>query len=341
MAKNEHSRALLDKFIDNHPEMEKKEVIKANLNLDVHVSSLYRWYDHKQKTGSTARIIASGRPAKIATKRNIRRIANFFNHRSGRSQKNCAGRLGCHRTWIGRILKKHTAIRCRKKIKQAYQTAIQRQTTRPKCRRLLQANRENDFIIDDESYFTLSNSTLAGNSHFYSDNVDLTPDDVKHRYVQKFEPKVLVWLAISPRGVSKPYFKPSGLSITSQVYLEIIKSHLEPFIARHYRDGGYVFWPDLAGAHYGNIVLDYLKSQNIQFVPKIDNPASLPKARPIEDFWGNLKAAVYANNWQARNVTQLEDRIRSCLRKMDLSLVQAHASSVHRRLDQIRRGINI
>ena len=64
----------------------------------------------------------------------------------------------------------------------------------------------------------------------------------------------------------------------------------------------------------------------------------MPKARPIEDFWANLKRFVYANNWQAKNLVQLENRIRSCLDKISLNLVQAHARSVTRRLDLIRRG---
>lgn len=341
MAKNEPKRSILYKFILEHPDMSRTQVIEANKNLGVHPRTLYRWYDRMLQTGNTARFIASGRPVKIATKGNIRSIANFFNHRAGRSQKKCASRHKCHRSYISKILKKHTKIRCRKKIKRAYQTEDQRRATRPKCRRLLLRNRKTDFIIDDESYFTLSNSSLAGNDRFYSDDIGKTPEEVKYKSVKKFESKLLVWLAISPRGMTKPFFAKSGMAINQHRYLEIIKQYLEPFIKKKYPRGGYVFWPDLASSHYANSVQGYLKTKKIPVVPKQDNPASLPKARPIEDFWANLKRLVYADNWQAKNLQELEDRIRSCLKKIDPNLVQAHAESVPYRLDQVRRGKQI
>ena len=54
---------------------------------------------------------------------------------------------------------------------------------RPKCRRLLCRYRETDFIIDDESYFTLSNTSLAGNDRFYSDNLQKIPTDAMYKSV--------------------------------------------------------------------------------------------------------------------------------------------------------------
>ncbi|RMZ98545.1 hypothetical protein BpHYR1_041047 [Brachionus plicatilis] len=52
-----------------------------------------------------------------------------------------------------------------------------------------------EFIIDDESYFTLGNTALPGNNIVYSSNVCKTPDS----------------LAISQRDISEPCFVPSGL----------------------------------------------------------------------------------------------------------------------------------
>ena len=171
MAKHVCKRAILDKFIDEYPNLTRSQVIGANKNLGVHQATLYRWYERKLQTGDTARFIGTGRPIKIATKSNIRRIKNFFNQRSSRSQTKCAGKVGCHQTYVGRILMKYTMVGCRKKHKRPYQTHQQSKAMRPKCRRLLCRYRETDFIIDDESYFTLSNTSLAGNDRFYSDNL--------------------------------------------------------------------------------------------------------------------------------------------------------------------------
>ncbi len=67
------------------------------------------------------------------------------------------------------------------------------------------------------------------------------------------------------------------------------------------------------------------------------NHGNLPKARPIEDFWANLKKQVNKEDWKANNLAELKNKILSCLGKIDLKFVQSHALAVRKRLDHIRR----
>ncbi len=76
----------------------------------------------------------------------------------------------------------------------------QKAQLRPKCRKLLNKYRDYNFIIDDESYIT-----LPGNEIFYSNNIQKTPESVKNKYEIKYEKKVLVWIAISPKGMTEPF----------------------------------------------------------------------------------------------------------------------------------------
>jgi hypothetical protein len=46
---------------------------------------------------------------------------------------------------------------------------------RPKCRILLKKYGKKHFILDDESYFTLSNYNMSGNDIFYSNDLSITP----------------------------------------------------------------------------------------------------------------------------------------------------------------------
>jgi transposase len=209
---------------------------------------------------------------------------------------------------------------------------------RPKCRILLKKYDKKHFILDDESYFTLSNYNMSGNDIFYSNDLSLTPDSVSSKYCTKYEKKVLVYLVMSPKGMCTPYFRPSGLAINQDVYLEdCIKKKLVPFIQKHYQEGQYVFWPDLASSHYGGRVQEYLKSNKICYVPKWCNPANCPKLRPIEDLWANIKQKVYENNWSANNLDQLRLKISSVIRNLDPELVQKHGESVKNRLYQLVR----
>jgi hypothetical protein len=71
------------------------------------------------------------------------------------------------------------------KMKKPKMTAKQVAVARPKCARLLRKYRSVVFILDDESYFTLSNTTLAGNDRFYSDEVEKNPYDVRNKFKAK------------------------------------------------------------------------------------------------------------------------------------------------------------
>ena len=141
--------------------------------------------------------------------------------------------------------------------------------------------------MDDESYFTLTHSTINGNKRFYSSNIRNCPAQVlKYSPVTKFEPKILVYYIFSEEGISKPYFVPSGLAINQDVYLKhCIKQRLIPFIEEHHSDDEYIFQPDLASSHYAKKVVEYLREKKVNFVEKEDNPANVPECRPIEDFW--------------------------------------------------------
>jgi hypothetical protein len=81
-----------------------------------------------------------------------------------------------------------------------------------------------------------------------------------------------------------------------------------------------------------------LPEKKINFVPKVMNPANCTKARPIEDFWGSLKLEVYENDWVAKDLDELKGRIKQCLRKIDVSVVQQYALSVPKRLGDVRRN---
>ena len=203
---------------------------------------------------------------------------------------------------------------CKKKKKVPKRSEAQKTNAKIKCGRIYRKYRNKDFIIDDESNFTLSHSNINGNNIYYSNNDALTPTSVKIKTKSKYEEKVLVWICISVKGVSKPYIHRSKTAISQFTYLnECIIKRLIPFIDSNHSDHNYLFWPNLASSHYSNMVVDYLNEKKVNYMPKIDNPANLPEVKVIEDFWNILKGHVYKNNWQAQNIDQLQARIIYCL----------------------------
>ena len=180
MTTNQPMRYSVKKFMDEHSEAPVKEVVDHYVGIGCKQSSVYRWIKSIQQTGNSTRKRSSGRPVKIATKKNIRALKNYFNHRSARSQNAFAKRIGCTQRYVGYMLQKHTDIRRYKKAKRPLMTAAQRKKARPKCRAMYDRYKKQDFVIDDESYFPLGHNDLPGNDSYYSDNRDETSDRVKY-----------------------------------------------------------------------------------------------------------------------------------------------------------------
>ena len=102
-----------------------------------------------------------------------------------------------------------------------------------RARRLYRTLGNNDFqvIMDDEKYFLLSNQSIPTNRGYYSSEKSLTSPEVRFKRTQKFEQKLLVWIAISTNGISSPFFAKQRQAINEKTYLEeCTTKRLVPFI---------------------------------------------------------------------------------------------------------------
>ena len=255
-------KARMYKFYEDNKDKGKNFVAAHFLSEGYAKSTVYRYIRDAESKKTLARKKGSGRKPTIDTPKNRAKLTKMFNHKKKSSLRKAARILKCHHKTIANILKKmKKPILCYKRTKIPGRTPVQRLLARPKCRRLLYNYRNSDFIIDDESYFTLSNSVLTGNDSYYSNDRTLTPDAVKYIDVNKYDEKVLVGVAISPKGMSQIYFRASGLAVNQDVYLnDCLIKRLKPFIAQHYKGQKYVFWPDLASSHYAKSVTNWLNS---------------------------------------------------------------------------------
>ncbi len=109
--------------------------------------------------------------------------------------------------------------------------------------------------------------------------------DAKYRTKFKFPAKVLVWVAISENDRSNAYLTPKNCAIDSKIYSEeCIEKRLIPFLKKFHEDGRYVFWPDLATAHYTKNTIATLNKFGIKFVERAHNPPNAPQLLLIEKF---------------------------------------------------------
>ena len=156
------------------------------------------------------------------------------------------------------------------------------------------SNNDFELIMDDEKYFLLQDQSTPTHRGFYMSDKRTTAPQVKFKRIQKFEAKILVWIAISEKAISKPFFSKQKQAASQTTYLNrCIIARLIPFIKSHHNKENVLFWPDLASSHYGHDVLQYLNQNDVQFLDKEFNPQNCPQAHPIETLWSVLKYMVY------------------------------------------------
>ena len=78
-----------------------------------------------------------------------------------------------------------------------------------------------------------------------------------------------------------------------------------------------------------------MNDYGIRFVPKDDNPASVPQARPIEDYFWVLADRVQKKGWVAKDIETLVGRIFQCIRAIPDKTVQRIMKAVNRQLSKI------
>ena len=90
------------------------------------------------------------------------------------------------------------------------------------CRKLRRKimHRKSYIIMDNEKYFAFAAGDMPGNIGFYTSDKDGTPPEVKYKDKQKFERKILVWLALSSKGISTPHIRTTtGPAVNVDVYI--------------------------------------------------------------------------------------------------------------------------
>ncbi|CAF4029601.1 unnamed protein product [Rotaria magnacalcarata] len=154
-----------------------------------------------------------------------------------------------------------------------------------------------DVILDDEKYFKLSGNNVGGNASFYSINPVTSLPNIKFQKRKKFEPKLMIWMAMFSKGFYDVYIH-----------------------------------RDLASAHYSNLVKERLHEKNVPLVARQDNPPNVPQARSIETVWALLERKVYENNWEAENLDAFARRIKQKAKEFDQNMLQAMVEGVRKKL---------
>ena len=148
--------------------------------------------------GTTKDQRRGGRPLKLSDKK-LNDIVKSVNNRSDISQLKIGRRFHVYHSTFSRNFRKRTSIRIRKRrTAPKMDSEDQEKRVKTNCGKLYcKLLPDCGLIVDDEKIFTLTGDNVIGNRFFYSTDPTAAPADINFRKKKKFEPKIMIWMAIS------------------------------------------------------------------------------------------------------------------------------------------------
>jgi hypothetical protein len=191
------------------------------------------------------------------TARNICSMVKMATTKLGRSTRFLASRFEISQTRVVQILKKDGIKYRKRKNAPKYDKDLEKRAKKA-CRILrddfFSTSTTTSIVMDDESYFGLKCDDTAVNAGYYrpvGSGDDSVPNAIKFKSKSKskYPIKLLVWVALSERGISDVYFLKRKASLNGDMYREeCAENRLKPFLDEYHSDKDYYFWPDLACA---------------------------------------------------------------------------------------------
>lgn len=332
-------RKLICKFCEENPNKTKSEVFKHFNDMGFKKTFIYNTMNLFEHNKSVERKPGSGKKCSLQDSKVRAKLKAETAGRSAKSYRQLGKKYKCDKNTVKRYLE---SMGIEKKKKKTAPFTTEKQQNVIKCRlRELSKNyfscsSEYKCVMDDESYFTVEGNEWQS-KHYFESSSHKAPDKSKFIHKTKFPGKVLLWLAISERGISDPVFFKGGLAVNAQVYNEKCVPALKNFIKKYHSHDKVIFWPDLASSHYANATIQNLSNQKIEFVPKQMNPPNVPQLRPIETFWANLKRKVYENGYRAKNVDCLILKIKKELKTINTEGIQRSMNELPAKIRKANR----
>jgi hypothetical protein len=153
---------------------------------------------------------------------------------------------------------------------------------------------------------------------------------------------IMVWLAISANGVTKPFFVEPGAKINWKYYINKV---LRPFLKeakRLYPDNNFVFHQDSAPSHTAKTTLEFLKYNKMVFLTPLQWIPSSPDAAPCDySLWGYLKSRL--NKRKITTIKGLKKAIQEEVKKIPQEMINRALKAWSKRYRQIYhyKGLHI
>lgn len=307
--------------------------------LHVNRVTVYKVKNKFNATGSVNRRPGSGRHRSVRTVGMVKSIRSKIRYNPVRSMRRMAREAGVSEKTIRRIVHEDLGAKSRARTKKHLingQTMVKR-FQRSKV--LLTVLKGGQLIIffTDEKVFTIDSTSNSRHDRYISkERPDNVPDNVKYTFRSKHPASVMVFGLVASDGKKMPpVFIQSGMRINAEMYLEILRNHVKPWIEANYPPGTrYVFQQDGAPAHTAKKTQDWLRGNLVSFWTKEMWPPSSPDLNPLDySIWAYVEKGACQKPHSS--VPALKTAITKFWNSMDAEYIKKTCGAFRRRLEGV------
>ena len=302
-----------------------------------HLATVYR-IQRSLLDGPRPRKPGSGRPRSARTPKVIRSVRDKVRRNPIRSIRKLAKEAGISKTTMQRLVKDDLKCSSRARVKRHLVTDRIKQLRLERSKRLVSSLKKKHTIIvfSDEKMFTIDPVSNTRTDRFISPKIiEDVPENVKFKFTTKHPAGVMVFGAVASNGLKMPpVFIKAGLKVNTDVYMNILKDHVLPWMKTNFGAHQHViFQQDGAPCHTSKRTQAWLK-ENMEFWPKDIWPPSSPDLNPLDySIWAYVQAKACERSHPS--VGALKASITKAWNSMTVSYIEKVCSRFRPRLEKV------
>lgn len=288
---------------------------------------------------SAPRKSGSGRKRTVRTPALIQSIKKKVTRNPVRSMRKMAKEANVSEKTVRRVIKYDLKAKSRARVKRHLITDRIKEARLDRCKKLRSELKKRPAVIlfTDEKLFTVDSvSNSRTNRYISPKKASDVPDNIRFTFRTKHPAGVMVFGLVASDGRKMdPVFIKEGLKVNTDVYLEILKDHVLPWITSTYdEETNVVFQQDGAPAHTSKKTQNWLSENMPRFWSKTMWPPSSPDLNPLDfSVWANIEARACQHPHQ--NVESLRASIAKHWREMSSHYIIKVCKSFRRRLEAV------
>jgi len=256
------SKDLRELAISHYENGKKAPEIAKLLANKAHRSTIFRWIDRYQQSGSLNAIRQTGRPRSKRTKRLVNSVKNRLKSKSLRkSSRTMAKDFNVSNSTIIRVLKEDLSKYPYKKIRVPKLTSAHKAKRKSNCtwmRKNLNREKVQTTMYTDEKIFTTNGYFNPKNDIVWADDRQSANEEGGVFEEEKYPINVMVALGVTWNGLTQPFFFDQGERLNAEKYIDVLKFYKREG-NRLFNSDDWTFQQDGASSHTSNLAQNFCK----------------------------------------------------------------------------------